>query len=536
MKSRRSWTPSVGRRAFLRSAGLAIGGLVAGATRPGRPWAQGTAPAAVIPDRMRPAVPFGVQAGDVSADRAVVWSATDRPARMIVEYATTDRFENPRRIVGPAALPESGFTAKVLLTDLPAGQEILYRVTFLDLGDMKTTSVPVVGRIRTAPADSRDVTFIWSGDTAGQGWGIDPEWGGMRLYEVMRRLGPDFFVHSGDMIYADNPLRAEVPLPGGGVWKNLMTEEKAKVAETLDEFRGNYRYNMLDEHVRRFNAEVAQYVQWDDHEVTNNWFYERTLAADDRYRVKSAGLLAARAKRAMFEFTPLGTHPVEHDRVYRVFHRGPVLDLFMLDMRSYRGPNTENRQPALTDEARILGRAQTEWVKRELLASKAAWKVIAADMPLGLVVWHDFSRKWGSEAVAQGDGPALGRELEIADILRFIKHNDIRNVVWITADVHYCATHYYDPAKAQFEDFRPFYEFVSGPLHAGGFGPNELDNTFGPQVIFAKHPGGRANVPPTEGGLYFGHVKIAGGTKVMTVSHRDLAGSVLYEVALAPAL
>ena len=59
------------------------------------------------------------------------------------------------------------------------------------------------------------------------------------------------------------------------MWRNLVTEEKSKVAETLDEFRGNYRYNLLDEHVRRFNAEVPQYVQWDDHEVTNNWFHER---------------------------------------------------------------------------------------------------------------------------------------------------------------------------------------------------------------------------------------------------------------------
>jgi alkaline phosphatase D len=203
-------------------------------------------------------------------------------------------------------------------------------------------------------------------------------------------------------------------------------------------------------------------------------------------------------------------------------------------MRSYRGPNGDNRETELTDGARILGREQAQWLKRELLASTATWKVIAADMPLGLVVYHDARNKRGSEAVAQGDGSALGRELEIADILRFIKHNDIRNVLWITADVHYCATHRYDPARAQFTDFAPFYEFVSGPLHAGGFGPAELDNTFGPQVVFSKHPGGRTNVPPTEGGLYFGHVKIDAATRVMTVTHHDLAGAVLHRLDLAP--
>ena len=305
------------------------------------------------------------------------------------------------------------------------------------------------------------------------------------------------------------------------------------MAETLDEFRGSYRYNLKDEPLRRFNAAVAQYVQWDDHEVTNNWFHARILE-DPRYTEKRVALLAARAKRAMFEYTPLRPNPVESERVYRLIPRGPLLDLFMLDMRSYRGPNSENRQTQLTDEARILGAEQVQWLKQGLLASRATWKVIAADMPLGLVVYHDAAKKWGSEAVAQGDGPALGRELEIADILRFIKHNDVRNVVWITADVHYCATHLYDPARAQFTDFNPFYEFVSGPLHAGGFGPNELDNTFGPQVVFTRNPGGRVNTPPTENGLYFGHVRIDGRTRAMTVTHHDVTGAALERRELAP--
>jgi alkaline phosphatase D len=120
-----------------------------------------------------------VQSGDITRESAVVWSATDRPARMVVEWSTTERFADPRRIVGPAALPETGHTAKILLTGLPAGQDIFYRVSFTDLADLSSTSVPLAGRFRTAPSDSRDVSFAWSGDTAGQGWGINPEWGGM---------------------------------------------------------------------------------------------------------------------------------------------------------------------------------------------------------------------------------------------------------------------------------------------------------------------------------------------------------------------
>ncbi len=517
--------PLPGRRRFLRSA-LAAGSALAGA---------GAWPRLVFSQAARPAIPFGVQAGEVTTSQAVLWSATDRPARMLVEYAPTERFHKARRIAGPTARPETAYAVKVVLAGLPAGQETFYRVTFVDLIDRNRISAPVVGRVKTAPEDGADVSFVWSGDTGGQGWGINPEWGGLRLYDVMRRAEPDFFVNSGDLIYADSPLRAEVDLPGGGTWKNLVTPAKSKVAETLDEFRGNHRYNLMDEHVRRFNAEVPVYVQWDDHDVTDNWFPGQLLD-DDRYTIKDAGVLAAHAKRAMLEFTPLIAHPREPERVYRRIGRGPHLDLFLLDMRSYRGPNDENRQTVLTDAARILGREQTAWLKRELVASRATWKVIAADMPLGLIVHHDYRRQWGSEAVAQGNGPALGRELEIAEILRHIKRYAVRNVVWITADVHYCATHLYEPGQAQFTDFEPFYEFVSGPIHAGGFGPNQLDDTFGPRVIFTKHPAtGRVNTPPSEGGLYFGQVRIDGKSGVMTVSHRDLTGAVLHSTELTPA-
>ena len=86
--------------------------------------------------------------------------------------------------------------------------------------------------------------------------------------------------------------------------------------------------------------------------------------------------------------------------------------------------------------------------------------------------------------------------------------------MWLTADVHYAAAHYYNPDKAQFQEFDPFWEFVSGPLHAGTFGPNELDNTFGPEVKFIKAPGpGKQNLPPSAGMQFFGHVRIDGASR-----------------------
>ena len=494
--------------------------------------AQGQAPAAVTSEKMRPAIPYGVASGDITSEAAVLWSRSDRPARLVVEYAATESFRHARRLVGPAALEDSDFTVKIDLRDLPAGQQIFYRVTFQDLASPEIMSAPALGSFRTAPRQRRDILFAWSGDTAGQGYGINPEWGGMKIYDVMRRMRPDFFIHSGDYIYADNPILAEKPLDDGRLWKNLTTPEKAKVAETLAEFRGNYVYNLLDEHVRRFNAEIPQLVQWDDHETTNNWYPGRMLLSDDRYTVKSASLLAARAKRAFFEYTPMRFDLSDPERIYRAFSYGPALAIFMIDKRSYRGPNTANRQEMASDTTAFLGTDQLRWLKQQLLASTATWKVIASDMPIGLIVRDG---KDAFENLANGDGPALGRELETAELLRFIKANAITNVVWLTADVHYAAAHYYDPAKAQFTDFTPFWEFVAGPLNAGTFGPNELDNTFGPQVVYQSVPAGmKPNRPPTEGLQFFGTVRLDGASDVMTVTLYNLAGEKLYTIDLEP--
>jgi alkaline phosphatase D len=339
------------------------------------------------------------------------------------------------------------------------------------------------------------------------------------------------FIHLGDTIYADNPIPAEVKLDDGTLWKNVTTESKAHVAQTIDDFRGCYLYNLLDENVRRFNAGVSQLVLWDDHETHNNWFPQGQFA-DMRYQEQSSAILSARARTAFLEYQPIRQFARDRERIYRSQQFGPLLDIFAWDMRSYRGPNSPNRQTELTAESAILGARQLEWLKSRLSASTATWKIIASDMPLGLIV----TDRAGSEAVANGDhGPPLGRELEIAALLRFIRDKSIRNVVFITADVHYAAAHYYDPALAKVTDFTPFWEFVAGPAHAGTFGPGQLDTTFGPQLKFLGIPRGmKANRPPSEGLQFFGTLQIHAASKVLTAKLHNIAGQELYSVELEP--
>ena len=515
------------RRDFLRLSGAGAGSLTTLAR--GLRAAQG--PAIITLDKARPSVPFGVQSGDVSADRAIIWSRTDRPAQMMVEFSLDEAFKNSWHIDGPVALVSNDFTVRVDQPGLPSGQQIFYRVRFRDLNAKRALSEPVVGHFRTAPSSRRDILFAWSGDTVGQGWGINLEWGGMRIFETMRKLNLDFFIHSGDSIYADGPVKSEVTLDDGRIWKNVVTPEKSKVAETLHEYRGNYRYNLQDQNLRRFNAEVPQLVQWDDHEVRNNWYPGQRLD-DERYETRSCDILAARGRRAFVEYVPIRTGAAGSARIYRAFNYGPSLEVIMLDERSYRGPNTANRQRRASAETAFLGNGQLSWVKRQLLLSKATWKVMASDMPIGLIVRDG---KTAFENAANGNGPALGRELEITDLLSFINRERIKNVVWLTADVHYAAAHHYDPSRARFTDFRGFWEFVAGPLNAGTFGPGELDDTFGPEVRFnSVKRGMKPNRPPSESLQFFGTVRIDAGTSAMTVQLHNLEGEVLYRLDLNP--
>lgn len=475
--------------------------------------------------RPRPILTHGVAAGDVRPDGALVWARSDRPARMIVETAADEGFANARRLSGPLLTPDSDGTGRMRLVGLEPGQQVHYRVTLED-DDSGALSEPLTGTFRTAPAAASDITLHWSGDVAGQGFGINPDIGGMTVFAAMAARGPDLFIHSGDTVYADGPLKETVTLKDGRVWRNVVTEAKSAVAQTLDQFRGQHSYNLLDENYRRFNALVAQSVQWDDHETVNNWYPGEVLDLE-QYQERDVDVLAERAFQAFHEWQPLDRTMAVDGRIYRKIAYGPLLDVFVLDMRTYKDVNTANLGAA----GQVLGAAQRDWLLAGLAASTARWKIIANDLPLGLVVPDGDSAQ---EGVGNGDaGPPLGRERELAEVLTGIKRAGVTGVVWLTADVHYTAAHHYSPERAAYQEFDEFWEFVSGPLNAGAFGPNTLDGTFGPRAEFVHAPDAdNQGAGPMEGFQHFGEVKIDGGSGALTVNLCDGTGAVLYSKTL----
>jgi alkaline phosphatase D len=87
-----------------------------------------------------------------------------------------------------------------------------------------------------------------------------------------------------------------------------------------------------------------------------------------------------------------------------------------------------------------------------------------------------------------------------------------------------------------FQDFEPFWEFVSGPIHAGCFGPGQLDDTFGPQLMYVKAPppGLGQGLSPATSYQFFGHVAIDGESGVMTVTLKDVDDRALWSTRIEP--
>ena len=230
------------------------------------------------------------------------------------------------------------------------------------------------------------------------------------------------------------------------------------------------------------------YVQWDDHELVNdsgaNWSYWRPGPRRGYPSLVQVG------RQAMFLYAPIEPHPEEPYRVYRSFRWGQDLELFLLDARSYRSRNDLADTPDA--HKTLLGDAQLAWLKRGVAESAATWKVVSSNVPLSIPT-GSRAAVFGRDGWANGTAPDFssrtGFERELFDLLAHFDRAGVRNLVFVTTDVHFAAALAY--AHDADGDGRPlrFHEFVSGPLSAfsaPAVGQDRLDPSLRPRLVYAE--------------------------------------------------
>jgi alkaline phosphatase D len=239
------------------------------------------------------------------------------------------------------------------------------------------------------------------------------------------------------------------------------------------------------------------YSQWDDHEIINDfgskWPYWNLFSIDR----EGYPNIVNEGRNAFLYYSPLDSSDnnnyTQNDRekhIYRFFNWGKDLDLFIIDARSYRSQNHIADTP--DSNKTMLGEEQLQWLKQELSNSNATWKVISSDVPISIPTGSNTSilgrDGWANGNETNNYSYYTGFESELTDLLEFIDNQQIKNVVFITTDVHFPAFIKYNFDLNNDGTITEIHEFVSGPLSAFRLGVPfpELDETFNPSLLYGE--------------------------------------------------
>ncbi len=310
----------------------------------------------------------------------------------------------------------------------------------------------------TEPVPTKLIRFAFGGDLAGQNVCRDASLGFPVFRQVLRKR-PDFFVALGDMIYADHGCSSP------GLYGNLQIPRDTGLATNADDFRAHWDYVREDPAFAELLRNIPYYAVWDDHEVRNDF------GPGD----VDQGLIAA--SRSVFG--SLYSHG--EDVLYYRRSFGEQLELFFLDTRSYRDANARSDLP--DNPKSMLGEKQKQWLVDSITDSGATWKVIVSSVPLSIPTGWPAER--GRDGWANFD-QQTGFERELTDVLVTFANHDVRNLVFVTADVHFATGFRYYPFP-NYPDFT-FHEFVTGPLNAGLFPNREVDDSLNPERLFFYGP------------------------------------------------
>jgi alkaline phosphatase D len=470
-------------------------------------------PAAATADEPAPAPVIAV--GDVGPNSALLWIQGDGPGQVVVEMEGPGPGQRFQRALDATA----DFTAKIPVDGLSPGRRQRWRAMLVGDDEPGTATT---GSFRTAPPSgtAAPVRLAWGGDLAGQNVCRDAVLG-FEIFDAINARAPDLFLGMGDMIYADGLCEPQ------GRYGNAQVPGGFGRAADLGAFRAHWRYARADAGLRRLLASSVYLPTWDDHEVVNDFGPLHDTRDTPPYTPGEHLLPIGRT--AMLEQNPIAEHPERPGRLYRAVRWGKHLELLLLDTRQYRDANAEPDSPERPKT--LLGREQLVWLRDRLRRSDATWVVIASSVPLSIPT--GWPPEGGRDGWADFDQDG-GFEQELRGILAFAAGIGRKDLLFITADVHFAAAFSYrpDPALAGFV----VHEIVTGPLSAGIGVTDDYDRDLGAERLFMHAPQARDAVRDyADARRYFtfGELEIdAAG--LLTATLRDVAGSVLYTLKLTP--
>ncbi len=317
----------------------------------------------------------GIKIGEVTSNSAIVWVRLTRNAdrnvngkpfpknnsknRVSLNYENLDAMEGAvpgsdgeARIVlnGGGNTSESGWVRVKTENDYILQKRFSnlhpatdYRVTAEGRGlNSETVDCKIEGAFHTAPTKETAAKIVFTVVTGQDYPRRDDPVNGHRIYPLMKKIEPDFFVHTGDIEYYDKPLPYA---------DNLQ----------LARFKWGRLFSMPFQ--RNFHRKTASYFIKDDHDTLKN----------DAWPGQTYGDLTWDQGIALFkEQFPLD------EKTYRTIRWGKDLQIWLVEGRDYRSPNNMPDGPNKS----IWGKEQKAWFKRTVQASDASFRILISPTPI----------------------------------------------------------------------------------------------------------------------------------------------------------
>jgi alkaline phosphatase D len=237
--------------------------------------------------------------------------------------------------------PERDYTCQFVLTGLKSDSKYQIRVESREREGGRNGQT-VEGGFRTAPHADQSQRVVFT-VTTGQAYpDQDAPGGGYKMYSSMLKLDPGFFVHTGDIVYYD------------------------KLAKTVPLARWHWtRMYSLPTNVE-FHRQVASYFIKDDHDT---WMNDCWPGRETRFM---GDFTFEQGQKVFLEQVPMG------DRTWRTFRWGRDLQIWLVEGRDFRSPNTMPDGPDKT----IWGKEQKQWFKQTVRESDATFRFLISPTPL----------------------------------------------------------------------------------------------------------------------------------------------------------
>lgn len=292
----------------------------------------------------------GAKVGEVGPDRAVLWArrtakgdtapAAPEAGQLQAMWWPVSREGVRTSSAWVDAKLEDDAIHQFGLRDLEPGTRYAFEVRTRASSEDQIDVVHGSFSTAPVPSDRRGVSFVV---VTGQDIDRRDEGElGHRIYRSMGVLQPDFFVHTGDVVYYDKGDPRAKDVEGA----------RLKWAEM---------YSLPLQ--RAFHLQVPCYFLKDDHDTLK----------DDCWPGQTYGELTFDQGVAVFrEQVPSAPKPYRHVRW------GRHLEVWFLEGREFRSPNKLPDGPGKT----ILGAEQFAWLERTLAESNATHRVVISATPI----------------------------------------------------------------------------------------------------------------------------------------------------------